>query len=105
VLRDHLDVNKLIKLILIYSKMKDLIVRLRTLSATVYIHAGEPVVADEIPLLLVPDMLPCSRIDIRFRKSKVNHIERLIIRCKPKHCVPKLNIPMQYTTRMHELQS
>ena len=78
--------------------------RARTFAPAVNVHAREIIVPNETALSAVCDVLLLV-VEVPLRKTKINHVYRLVFWPVTNNTVSKLDISVQHATRVHKLQT
>lgn len=68
------------------------------------IHAREPIVPDETSFGAVCDV-PLLAVEVSLRKPEIDHVYRLVSWLEANNAIAELHVPVQHTSRVHELQS
>ena len=77
-----------------------------TLSLAVNPNGREPKIPDKVAFsFAVRNVPPCVVINVRFRKTKINHIDRLLIGWKTDNAVSQLDVSVKNPAHVHELES
>lgn len=77
----------------------------RTLAPAVYVDRGEVVVAEEVSgFVAIGNVTSRIGINILFRESKIDHVDGFLVWGEANDAVSELNVAMQQSTVVHELQ-